>query len=400
MKPTNMKRLDIIAAILALVAFTTTGCRNNAENANTTDTTIDAEQSLETAAEPRIVRSLETKYARSFSVDFYDDGVAAIKVRDEENELVLLPKDVDQKRHEAPNRVFARYPLQNAYLAASSVNDFFLRLDSLDKIACTSTKAEDQLVPEMAARVASGETAYVGKYGAPEFETILGKGCDIAIESTMIYHSPKTKEQLERLGVPVFVERAIYEEEPLGRLEWIKLYGVMLGKEQEATEYFEAQRVKVEEILSKRAAADEAAQKKVALFYVTSNGYVNVRRPGDFYCKLVEIAGAQYAFDTLVDAKSSQSSISIDWESFYAAAVDADVLIYNGTVDSALTSVADLVAKNPLFADFKAVKNGEVWRSNPEMYQETSMTAEIVQEFYDAFNAPEQRGSKYLTKLN
>ena len=69
---------------------------------------------------------------------------------------------------------------------------------------------------------------YVGKYSAPDYETILSQGCNLAIESTMIYHSPEIQEKLETLGIPVLVERSSYESHPLGRMEWMKLYGCLL----------------------------------------------------------------------------------------------------------------------------------------------------------------------------
>ena len=43
-------------------------------------------------------------------------------------------------------------------------------------------------------------------------------------------------------------------------------------------------------------------------------------------------------------------------EDFYAAEKDADILIYNGTIEGELTSIAELVQKNSLFADFKDSK--------------------------------------------
>ena len=41
-----------------------------------------------------------------------------------------------------------------------------------------------------------------GKYSAPDYELILVQGCDLAVESTMIYHTPEVKEQLEQTGHP------------------------------------------------------------------------------------------------------------------------------------------------------------------------------------------------------
>lgn len=361
-------------------------------------------QGASVSSEPTAVRTLDLQYAKGFRVVFYSDDSIRVFVQGEENELVLFPKDSaipsGLKPIEGKNLQIARYPIENVYLAASSATDLFLRLDSLDKIAACSTKASDYAIEAMAERIERGDCAYVGKYGAPDFETLLALGCELAIESTMIHHSPKTKEQLERLGTAVFVERASYEEEPLGRLEWIKLYGVLLGKEKEAVDYFDAQKAKVDAILAKRSASD-SRPKSVALFYVSSNGYVNVRRPGDYFCKLVELAGGSYAFDNLDlnVGKISMQTISLNWEDFYRVATEADALIYNGTVDSNVESIDDLIGKNPLFADLNAVKEGNVWRANMTTYQESSRIAELVEAFYDVLNGT-PTSSHYMLKLN
>ena len=68
-------------------------------------------------------------------------------------------------------------------------------------------------------------------------------------------------------------------------------------------------------------------------------------------------------------------------ETFYAAAADADFLIYNATIADSLGSVSDLLSKDAIFADFKAVKEGNVWQADQALYQSTdhvsSLTADI-----------------------
>ena len=43
---------------------------------------------------------------------------------------------------------------------------------------------------------------------APDYELIVSEKCGLAIESTMIYHSPEVKEKLEEFGIPVLVEHS------------------------------------------------------------------------------------------------------------------------------------------------------------------------------------------------
>ena len=65
-------------------------------------------------------------------------------------------------------------------------------------------------------------------------------------------------------------------------------------------------------------------------------------------------------------------------EQFYDAAVDADYLIYNGSIDDPLTSVDDLLGRNALFADFKAVQNGQLWTTDRYLYQATDIIGSLI----------------------
>ena len=103
----------------------------------------------------------------------------------------------------------------------------------------------------------------------------------------MINHNPEVKEQLERLGVPVLVERSSYEANPLGRMEWIKLYGVLLGKEEEAEAAFDQAAAAAEAL-----AGGQSTGKSVAFFYINSMGTVNVRKTGDYVAEMIGWRGA------------------------------------------------------------------------------------------------------------
>ena len=88
--------------------------------------------------------------------------------------------------------------------------DLFLALDALDSITLSGTRAEGWHLEEAKAAMEAGHIAYAGKYSAPDYEQILAADCGLAIENTMIYHTPEVKEQLERFGIPVLVERSSY----------------------------------------------------------------------------------------------------------------------------------------------------------------------------------------------
>lgn len=86
-----------------------------------------------------------------------------------------------------------------------------------------------------------------------------------------------------------------------------------------------------------------------------------MRKSNDYVPKMIDIAGGEYVFRNLKGEDNAASSVNMQMEEFYAQAKDADYLVYNSTIDGNLASIDDLLAKNSLFADFKAVQNGNVW---------------------------------------
>ena len=165
--------------------------------------------------------SVDLEYAECFSVDHYDGGYSLITVKDDARYLVV-PENASVPDGLDADIVVLQQPLDSIYLVSSSVMDQFVALDALDSIALSGTKQDGWYIDEAKQAMADGKITYAGKYSAPDYETIYSADCNLAIENTMIYHTPEVKEQLEKLGIPVFVERSSYEPHALGRMEWIK----------------------------------------------------------------------------------------------------------------------------------------------------------------------------------
>ena len=317
---------------------------------------------------------MELHYADQFAVHYLSDGCAAIDIAD--GQKFLLVPEHGQIPENTENRVILQQPLKNLYVAASSAVDLFDGIGCLDSIHMISTK--DWSLPAVQEALDNGKLQYIGKYSAPDYEQLLENGCGLAVESTMIYHTPETKEQLEALGIPVLVERSSYESHPLGRMEWLRLYGLLLGKSAEADAYFEEKTAGFREISA--AQTMDGKRPTVAFFYISPNGYVNVRKPGDYISAMIEMAGGQYCLsaESLRVEENALSTMNIQMESFYALAKDADILIYNATVDGELDTMEELLRKDAMLADFKAVQNGKVWCSEQDMFQQTTGAADLL----------------------
>lgn len=316
--------------------------------------------------------SMELTYAQNFSVDYYEGEYALITIKDSGRFLVVpegavIPEGLD------PDIVTIQQPVQEIYLVAAAAMDLFRAVDGLDSIGLSGTQADSWYIPEAREAMERGEILYAGKYSAPDYELILSEGCDLAIESTMIYHTPEVKEKLEEFGIPVLVENSSYESHPLGRTEWMKLYAVLLDKEEQAEEVFQKQAEKLKAVES-----EEETDKTVAFFYISSNGYANVRKSGDYVSKMIDLAGGTYVFQDLGDQENALSTMNMQMEEFYAGAKEADYLIYNSTIDGELRDLQGLLEKSSLMKDFKAVKEGQVWCTTQNLYQETTSLADMI----------------------
>ena len=338
-------------------------------------------------------RTMPLRYAQKFTVEYAGESYKRITISGDRVYLVVaegaaVPDGV-------PDGVTVlQQPLDQIYLVAAAAMDFFDKLDAIDRITLSGKKEADWYITSAKDAMQKGSMLYAGKYSEPDYELILSEGCDIAVENTMIYHSPAVLEQLERLGIPVLVETSSYEPQPLGRIEWIKLYGALLDKEDEAEALFDAKMDSLSGVLEQ-----EPAGKTVAFFYITSNGAVNVRKSTDYVAKSITMAGGEYvSFDDSAE-DNAQSTVNIQMESFYHGAVDADVLIYNSVIDGELHSIDELVALDPLLADFKAVKNGNVWCLTKNFYQESLELSDLILDVHGALNDSPDGEFRFLTRL-
>lgn len=316
--------------------------------------------------------SEELLYAENFSVDYYEDGYTLLTIKND-GRFLVVPEGMEAPEELDGDITVLQMPVDKIYLVATSAMDFFAELKGLDSICLSGTKADGWYVEEARAAMEAGDILYAGKYNAPDYEQIIAQGCDLAVESTMIYHNPEVKENLEGFGIPVLVERSSYESHPLGRSEWIKLYGILLGREEEAMEIFEQQVGKLNSVVSQ-----EKTGKTVAFFYISSNGYVNVRRSGDYVANMIELAGGSYVFDDLGEGDNSLSTMNMQMEDFYAGAKDADYIIYNSTIDGEMENLQALLDKSSLMKDFKAVKEGHVWCTTQNLFQKTTALADMI----------------------
>ena len=336
--------------------------------------------------------TLDLQRATEYSVYRYEGGYDLVDIHDFQRFLIVpeggtVPENLDS------DIVVLQKPIDTVYLAATATMAMFCSCDAIDHIRMASGPKESWSFDEPKEAMEKGDIIFAGKYSAPDYETILKEGCDLALESTMIDHSPEVQAMLEDLGIPLMVDRSSYESDPLGRAEWIKLYGVLTDHEEQAEEFFNGQLDAIKDLDDFKN-----TEKTVAFFYISSDGRAVVRRSTDYIPAMIEIAGARYIFNNL-DDDSGRTSIDTSIETFYDTAVDADYIIYNGSIDSSVKTMDDLLKKDPVMEKMAAVKNDNCWVTDSAMYQRTDIVADMILDFHKLFSEENPTDLKYLKKL-
>lgn len=326
-----------------------------------------------------------------------------------------------EKKGDALELTVLQQPLMTTYVAASAVMAPLCDLGAVSQIRFSGLREEGWYVDEARTAMEKGSMLFAGKYSEPDYETLLREGCDLALESTMIYRSPEVIEKLSALGIPVYIDYSSYEPHVLGRLEWIRVYGALFGHEEEAQQWYqtECDRIRAiqkdaetssgeasqsgkstekSETKTSRNSKNEASsigtssgsagtdttadlRPTVVYFYVNSSGQIQVRQPQDYIPELLELAGARYlAPDMSSLGGSRKSNVTVSLEDFYSSCRDADYLIYSATLDRPLSSIQELLGKNALFADFKAVEEGHVYTTDKDFYQLSDRMADFAED--------------------
>lgn len=346
-------------------------------------------------------KSMKLDFAKQFKIDDFQEGYRLIRTSDGRRYL-LVPEGKDSPEGLDSDIKLIQQPLNQVYIAATGAMCFFDELQALDVLGFSSLIASDWTVENARKAIEEGKIQFGGKYSRPDYEQLLANGCKLALESRMILHAPEVQEQLEKIGLTVFVDHSSVEEHPLGRMEWIRCYAAMLNQDEEAEKLMSEQIRLMDEakkaVDSRQNEGEEP--KRVAFFYINSKGNAVTRSSEDYISKLIGIAGGKYIFENLGDPGKHRSTVNMEMEKFYETARDADIVIYCSTIVGELQTFDELLALNPLLKEFKAVQNKEVWCTRKNLYQDATHYGKMALEFSQIFSGHgEEEPLDYLFKL-
>ena len=116
---------------------------------------------------------------------------------------------------------------------------------------------------------------------------------------------------------------------------------------------------------------------------------------------MIQMAGGEYIFQALGEGDNALSTVNLQMETFYSTAKDADVLIYNSTIDGELHTIQELLSKSALLADFKAVQEGNVWCTGQNLFQSTMGLGDMILDLHTILTQedPDPAELTYLHRL-
>jgi len=155
---------------------------------------------------------------------------------------------------------------------------------------------------------------------------------------------------IQRTGIPVIYNGDWLEETPLGRAEWIKFFGLLFDRNEQADSIFKSIEA---QYLEARSIASRASENPTVLSGVLYKDKWNLPAGGSFTARLFADANTTY----LWKESTGTGSLVLSFEAVYDKAEKADLWIGSGYY----TSFSQLEEANPHYSEFRAFKNRSVF---------------------------------------
>ncbi len=239
-------------------------------------------------------------------------------------------------------------PLQNIVVTSTTTIPF-LEILEVEKKLIGFPQTDYISSPKTRKRIAAGFVKNVGQNESLNIEQLIDLNPNLIV-TFGINNQNLALNQLEKSGLKVMIQADWMEQSPLGKAEWIKLYGILFGKEKQANAYFN-NLVKRYQVAKKLA---ESAQTRPTVLY------------GSLYQDRWFLAnGNSWAAQFMKDARANYlwanekgtGATGLSFEKVVEKAKNAQFWITTGTYSSTVT----LLQSNPNYSIFDAVKTKSVY---------------------------------------
>lgn len=286
-------------------------------------------------------------------------------------------------------------PLRRAVVSTTVHSGLLMQLGATESIGGVCD-LQYVAIPEVQRLCKEGRIKDCGSSMQPDAERILDAKADAILMSP--FENSGGYGKLEEIGVPL-IECADYmEATPLGRAEWMRFYGMLVGREREADSLFAIVRGRYAELKAKATATKQ--RPTVAMDKLTS-GIWYVPGGASTIGQMLADAGAAYVYA----GEKKAGSLSMPFESVFDKAGQADYWLLRYAAPQPLT-LSQLDAEHKGYAEMAAYKSGRVYGCNTltsRFFEESPFRPDfLLEDFVEIFH-PEAIGSdvrlRYFKKI-
>ena len=174
------------------------------------------------------------------------------------------------------HRMAVKEPFRRVVVLSSAQIGFMARLGVTDRIVGVG---EGKYIVDstLLARVAAGEVAEVGNGPSISLEKVVALKPDLVM-TFATGGSYDDYQRLKPLGIPLFVTSEWQESDPLAKLEWIKLFGMMFGVDSLANSIYEQTKTDYLSSLAPSAGSGQASRLSSNKGGVAAFGHLALQR--------------------------------------------------------------------------------------------------------------------------
>lgn len=321
-----------------------------------------------------IVEKVKMDYAKSLKITKLADGYVYVEMLDGAENVLLVPKDKDFLDLD-PQIKQVSYPVERIGAFSTTHVALLRAIDQLDKISCVNNKIDDWYIEEVPKLMEEGKIAFVGNRFEVDYELLQKENPDVILNSgSSSEKEEKLRAKLDDLGLTNIGISQHVENDPRGRIEWIKLFGILVNAEDKAEAYLADQYSRIDKIIEESKNITDKVT--IANFRVKDDGFV-VKRSDDYSVKMLDLAGGFYGFDGLVE--TGTGTYMITTEEFYKNAENVDLLIHEN-MGAFIDSIDKITQYGDFLEDLKAIKEGRIYTTKKNYWQEMDKTAEMIEE--------------------
>lgn len=205
--------------------------------------------------------------------------------------------------------------------------------------------------------IKSGRIKDVGYEGNMNKELIVALSPDLIMAYGVADPTAGSTARLTDTGVKVFYNADYLEEHPLARCAWLRLFGILTGKEEMADSIVKSVSTSYLELAAR---VRKSTEERPAVLLGAPWEDVWYISPGNSYIgRLIDDAGGKYIFSHMTGAHSVPLSV----EAVFQTASEADIWINPGTAES----LSQITAADHRMASLPLLGEGRVWNNRKRM---------------------------------